>query len=99
MKKIYTLVIILSIIFSANAKEWVGTKALTPQPAKVELVSSDVHTTILKATVSGFYKSAVNTGSENAFTISLDEAYSMLQKGAPDLLKLSASVIVPDMAK
>lgn len=98
MQKIYSLVILLSIIFSASAKEWVGTKSVSPQPATVELISSDISTTILKATVSGFFKSPVNTGTENAFTLTLSEAYPMLEKGVPDLLKLSSSIIIPDMA-
>jgi len=82
MKRIYSLLFLLAIIFSASAREWVGTKSASPLPAKVELVSSDVSTTILKATVPGFFKSPVNTGTESAFTISLEDAYRLLEKGA-----------------
>ncbi|HLG35126.1 MAG TPA: C25 family cysteine peptidase [Bacteroidia bacterium] len=99
MKRIYSVVIFIAITFSASAKEWVGTKSASPLPANVELISSDISTTVLKATVPGFFKSPVSTGTGNAFTLSLNEAYPMLIKGAPDLLKLSCSIIIPDMAK
>jgi hypothetical protein len=98
MKKIYSLLFILILIIPATAKEWVVLKPGNVKPG-VELLVSDGSVSILKATVPGYYKEAVSTSKGNAFIISTKKSYPLLIKGAPDLGKFAASVIIPDKAK
>jgi hypothetical protein len=99
MRKLYFLIFFISIIFSATAKEWIGLTSATQKAAGIELISSDRQTTVLKATVAGFSRADVNTARGTASAISLDNAFPLLAAGSPAVIKLSASVIIPDMAK
>lgn len=94
MKRIYSLLFILIIITSASAKEWIH-----PTKAGINLVTSDANTIVLKASLPGFIEQTVTTSKGNATVISGNAIYPLLIKGAPDLGKFAASVIVPDMAK
>src|SRR5258706_2131006 len=97
MKKIYSFIFILIIIIPATAKEWVALKS--GSKTGIEMLASDISTTVLKASASGYFKQAVTTGRGNAFIISTQASAPMLIKGAPDLGKFAASIIIPDMAK
>jgi hypothetical protein len=99
MKKLYSILFLLAVIYSAQAKQWIASTSDTPRPALIELISSDRQNTILKASIPGFYKTEVSTPRGNSSVLSLDNASHLMQAGSPDLLKLSASVIVPDMSQ
>src|SRR5437870_439584 len=100
MKKLYSLVLLLSVMLSvaeasaAAKKTWIGFTSDTPRPALIERLNSDVQTTVLKASIPGFYKNDVVTPRGNAFSISLDNSAQILETGSPDLIKLTASVII-----
>jgi hypothetical protein len=98
MKRIYSLIFILATVVPAIAKEWVPLKSGSSKTG-IELVASDINTTVLKASLPGYYKQSVTTSQGNAFVISTNKSAPMLIKGAPDLGKFAASVIIPDMAK
>src|SRR5688572_5812271 len=98
MKKLYFFLVALIIFISATAKEWVPLKSGGTKTG-VELVASDINTSVLKATLPGYYKQSVTTSRGDAFIISTNKSSPMLIKGAPDLGKFAASVIIPDMAK
>jgi hypothetical protein len=98
MKRFYALIFILVIVVPAIAKEWVPLKSGGTKSG-VELVASDVNTTVLKAALPGYYKQPVTTSRGDAFIISTNKSAPMLIKGAPDLGKFAASVIIPDRAK
>ncbi len=99
MKKLYSFLFFISIIFSSTAKEWISLTSTTQKSAGVELISSNQQTTVLKATVPGFSRADVSTSRGTASVISLDNAFPLLAAGSPAVMKLSASVIIPDMAK
>jgi hypothetical protein len=99
MKKLYSIVFLISLFYTANAKTWIAYTSDTPRPALIELLSSDLQTTVLKASIPGFYKTEVTTPRGTATTLSLEDASRILEAGAPDLIKLSTSVIIPDMSK
>ena len=98
MKNIYSLLFSVLIILPAAAKEWVTLKPVNAK-AGVEALTSDINSTVLKATATGYFKEQVATPRGNAFVISTKASYAMLIKGAPDLGKFSTSVIIPDRAK
>src|SRR5258707_12463711 len=97
MKNIYSFIFILIIIIPATAKEWVALKS--GSKTRIEMLASDISTTVLKASASGYFKQAVTTGRGNAFIISTQSSDPMLIKGAPYVGKFTASSIIPDMAK
>lgn len=102
MKKIYSplrIAIVACIIILTNsfakAGEWVSIKPGS-QKAEVTLVSSSISQTVLKMTVNGFEKTAVNTPKGNSFTISAPGTTPILESGHPDLPKIATAIIIPD---
>jgi hypothetical protein len=100
MKKISTFFLSALILPSAlHAGEWIGIKSNSASPAKVDLVSTNPNETVLSMQLNGYYQKMVITPHGNAFKISAPQTTPLLQVGAPDVSKISASIIIPDHAK
>jgi PKD repeat protein len=63
---------------------------------KVTLVSSTQDETVLKFEINSYQFKNVKTGNGNAKELIAPDTGKILEKGAPGLLKLTASVIIPD---
>lgn len=100
MKKI--LLFIPLIIWGmnyVNGHEWVGIVSSQPGPATSQLIGSTLDKSIIHFHIEGFFLDEVVTPKGTAYLISLDEATPLLQAGSPELPKLTASVIIPDLAR
>ncbi|MCH8904653.1 MAG: T9SS type A sorting domain-containing protein [Bacteroidetes bacterium] len=64
----------------------------------VRLISADPENSTIRFRLGGFQSKAVSTSNGSAYIISTDEGTPILKKGAPDLEKLTTSIIIPDMA-
>jgi len=93
-----TLVLLLFLSFTAVSGNWKPLRSQQAVPAQIQLVSSDINTSVVHFKLDGFLMNEVKTNQGDAFTISVGEGSPILEKGAPDLAKLTASVIIPDMA-
>lgn len=80
------------------AQQWIDLSSVTSAKTKIKLVSSDIENSLLSFAVAGFYKNEVTTSQGKAFKISIPNATQMLEAGAPDLAKLTASLIIPDQS-
>jgi hypothetical protein len=98
MKNLALLLTILLSTFQTNASEWTGIGSGHPDPARKVLISSNIDQSTVRFSLTGFYTGEVNTSRGMATVISLDNATPMLQQAAPELPKMTASVIIPDMA-
>ncbi|MCK9399352.1 MAG: C25 family cysteine peptidase [Bacteroidales bacterium] len=98
MKNFTTLLISLFIVFQSFATDWTGIRSEQPKPGQKQLISSNIDQSIIRFSLDGFLKSEVNTPMGQAMVIGLEGATQLLQKGAPDLPKMTASVIIPDLA-
>ncbi len=67
--------------------------------AKISLVSAKTDETVFTVTVTDFQFRNVITPRGNSVSLVLDGASKVLLKGAPEVLKLSTSVIIPDLAE
>lgn len=99
MKKLNLLLLSMIIIPCLFAGDWIKVKTDQPSPAKTILVSSTIETSVIQFSVPGFYLDEVVTPSGKEYIIQLDEATPILQGGDPDLAKLTASVMIPDLAR
>ena len=88
--------IFLSAVYSNS---WIGINSQETSPAKIQLISSNIEKSILTFEVDGFNLVPVHTDDGEKFIVKVDEGTSMLKLGAPDLAKLTSSVIIPDNAK
>ena len=89
------------MIFPAvlHAGEWIGINSSTITPVKVNLVSTSHDETVLNMDLTGYNQKTLSTPRGNALKIYAPQTTPLLQAGAPDLSKISASIIIPDHAK
>jgi hypothetical protein len=89
------------ILFSALvtfAGHWVEINSRDAVPAEIQLISSDYQSSRISFEIPGFELIPVNTAQGPASIIMLEDASPLLEAGAPDLLKLTTSVLIPDLA-
>ncbi len=98
MKKSLFSIIFLVIAFTGFGGQWIAIQSQLPSPATTQLVSSTVDNSVIRFTFGGFTLSEVNTPRGTASVVSIGEGTPILEAGAPDLPKLTASVIIPDLA-
>jgi PKD repeat protein len=98
MKKIFLLSLLIIAGISGIASNWISISSALPAPAKTQLVSSDIQRSQVHFRMDGFNLREVQTPRGTAYSVSLEKATPILQEGAPDVPKLTASVIIPDRA-
>ena len=86
------------VCLASQAGEWKPIRSQQAVDASVSLVSSDISTSVIHFKLDGFFVNEVKTPRGNVFTVSVGEASPILEKGAPDLPKMTTSVIIPDLA-
>jgi len=92
------LILIASFAATSIAGNWKPIRSQQPVAAATELVSSDISTSVIHFKLDGFYMNEVKTPRGKAYALSLENTSFILEKGAPDMPKMTASVIIPDMA-
>jgi PKD repeat protein len=102
MKKYYfTLIISLISLWSFGQAEWVSltNKENTKvEKFKPELVQCDGSRVVVNFSIDGFYMVQTQTHKGTSHIPQLQGASRLLQESHPDLIKLTASVIIPDNA-
>ena len=99
MRKIYFTALLLLNVMLVSAGGWVNMSSQQAVPASVNLISSDINTSVVHFSLQGFSLNEVTTPRGTAYTVSVGNSTPLLVKGAPDLPKLTGSVIIPDMAR
>lgn len=98
MKNFTFLVLSLLFVFQSFATDWTNIRSEYARPAEKILVYSGIETSQVRFSLDGFLSQAVQTPRGEALILSLEGATPILEKGAPDLPKMTASVIIPDLA-
>lgn len=98
MKKAFSLLLLTLCISLVYAGQWTAIRSQQPVNAKTELVNSDLLNSTIHFQIDGFYLNPVKTPLGEAFTVSIGESSPLLVKDAPDLPRLSASLMIPDQA-
>ncbi len=96
MKRIISVVLFVLLSCSLQAQTWTPATSPTPEPATVSLLSDNPQASLLKMSVPGFSSSVVATPAGDRQVITIQGSTRILRKGAPDLPKLTASLIIPD---
>ncbi|MBE9492077.1 MAG: hypothetical protein IMY70_04270, partial [Bacteroidetes bacterium] len=98
MKKFSLISILLILCISLQSSNWISVTSGSAGPAQVHLLSSNIESTTLKFTLDGFSLVEVQTPNGPEYIIYLPDATQILEKGAPDMPKLTSSIIIPDLA-
>ncbi len=99
MRKSLIFIAIFVLSLPVFSQRWISITGNGPAPAKVNLISSDIKTSVVEFNLDGFALKPVNTPEGRAFIPFLEGATPLLSKGDPDLPKLSASLLIPGNAK
>jgi len=91
-------VLFLLVVFSGSGSKWVGITNSSPLSAKITLVSSNVEQSRVHLTLAGFNLQEVVTPNGLANIPGVKKGSRMEVSGAPDLPKLTASLVIPDNA-
>jgi len=93
MNKLFTFISLIAFLSYTHASEWVKVTSSQPREAEINLVNSDVNTSVVEFSMTGFYKSVVQTSKGKAWKISVGEGVPSLVKGAPELPVFATSLI------
>ena len=99
MRKLSLIIVSLMLIHSLFAGDWKKVKSDDPAPAKTTLISSTIETTVIRLEIPGFFLDEVTTPNGKEYIVILEEATPILFGGDPDLVKLTTSVLIPDLAQ
>lgn len=91
------IVAILSVIsFSLQAKQWFPIKNQTTQKVSAKLLLQSGEVSTIQFNVPGYSLETIQTPQGAASILSAEKATPLLIPGAPELLKMTASLIIPD---
>lgn len=98
MKRFFLFILTGFLLLSYSTQaQWVSINSSKSVPAKVDLISSSASSIMVRFTVDGFHKELVNTPQGKAYRIHIEEGTRILERGAPDLPKLTAPLAIPAM--
>lgn len=100
--KITSLFIAISLICSLHLfgdNQWTLLNQKGKQNTEINLVSSSNDETVVSFNINSYQLKKVNTGNAYAVTVEIPDGARIQEKGAPDLPRLSKSIIVPDNKK
>jgi len=98
MRNTITLLLILAFSMAGMSANWIRITSGVPVPAKATLVESSISQSTVTFTLEGFYLHQVETPLGSAFIPVVEEGTPLLEAGAPDLPKLTTSLVIPDLA-
>ncbi|MEI6898915.1 MAG: C25 family peptidase propeptide domain-containing protein, partial [Bacteroidota bacterium] len=98
MKKISTLVLFLLVCMTGFSENWIAINSTSPSPAKIKMESSTIERSVVHFSIDGFTLKEVMTSQGVANIVSLGKSTPVQMAGAPDLPKLTTSLVIPDIA-
>lgn len=98
MRKFLVLFVLVAWSMTGFAVNWVDISSSLPVPAETKLVSSTIDKSTIQFSVKGFNLREVQTPNGPAFSVEVENSTPILDAGAPDLPKMTASLVIPDQA-
>ena len=98
MRKLIPLITCIFICISGNPSTWIRINSSVQTPASVRLVSSSIDRSTVHFSLDGFSLREVLTPRGPAYVVGSGKATPVQVSGAPDVPKLTASLVIPDLA-
>ena len=97
MKKLLlSFVLFFAVVFVFGQAKWFAINSDKPLKNQAQLISSNISNSIVNFEVDGFYLSDINAEKSGSVIPIIPGASRFLDLGKPDLVKLTASLIVPN---
>jgi PKD repeat protein len=97
MKKSLLTFSLLVLFFAGFSANWINITSPVPVEAKILIKPSATDQSVVQFHLDGFHLNPVKTEKGNAFVVQLPKATPVEVSGAPDLPKLTASLMIPDL--
>ena len=82
------------------SRQWIGISSATPSSSEIKLISSDITYSTIEINTKGFWKTSIRqVDGKTEYKAYSENSTPLLIPGAPDLEKLTASLIIPDLAR
>ena len=98
MRKYIAFIALFAWTCSVAGANWTGITSPVPAPAKISLVSSTIDRSVVHFELAGFNLREVQTPNGAAFVVEAGKTTPIQEAGAPDLPKMTISLIIPDQA-
>jgi PKD repeat protein len=98
MRKTFISLVLLACCFTAISGNWIEITSSVPAPARIKMVSSTIDRSVVHFTLEGFSLREVQTPNGAACIVEVGKSTPILEAGAPDLPKLTVSLVIPDRA-
>ncbi|MEI7661653.1 MAG: C25 family cysteine peptidase [Bacteroidota bacterium] len=98
MRKIHLCLVLIIWSISLNASTWIEITSPVRSPARTRLVTSNIEHSVVRFTLDGFNLREVQTPAGPAFVVELPKSTPVQEAGAPDLPKMTVSLVIPDQA-
>jgi PKD repeat protein len=98
MKRFLISLMIIATGLTGYSQSWTAISSRVPEAGTVQLLSSNIERSVVNFSLPGFYLREVVTPQGIAFSVEVKESTPILEAGAPDLPKLTASLVIPDQA-
>ena len=91
------LLVTFFVVTSANA-DWHSLGGMEGQPVEAKVLEDNINWTVIEFKVAGYNLETVDIQSQTYSVISMPKAATFLEKGLPQLPRISESIIIPDDA-
>lgn len=98
IKQTLIALFLLTGLFQLSAQNWINLSTATPSAVTTTLISGSEAHSVISVQVPGFNLVPVQTPRGEAFSIQVDGTTPLLEKGMPDLPKVTTSLLIPDQA-
>ncbi|MDD2527828.1 MAG: C25 family cysteine peptidase [Lentimicrobiaceae bacterium] len=98
LKKTFIALLLLIGFVPSYAQRWVDLGAAQPAEVTTTLISGSETHSVISVQVPGFNLIPLQTPRGEAFSIQVDGTTPLLEKGMPDLPKVTTSLLIPDQA-
>ena len=98
MRTAFVSFLLFAWSFTGFCINWIEISSPIPAPGKIKMVSSTIDRSVVHFTLQGFYLREVQTPNGAAFSVYVEKSTQILETGAPDLPKMTASLAIPDQA-
>lgn len=85
-------------VFSMVGKDWVSIKSSNPAKGEITLVNTDNGSSTIHIELDGYFQNSTKIGDIVTASFFVENSTPLLVQGAPEVQKLSASLIIPEGA-
>ena len=98
MRKMFLSLAFLAWSLVTIGVNWIDINSQNQGPVKIKMISSTIDRSLVHFALDGFNLHEVQTTRGVAYRVTVGKSTPILEAGAPDLPKITTSLVIPDQA-